>query len=190
MENFLYNVEVDWHSLKTQRRASQTKGRKGEQMKTRNKLLALLLAMVMALGLMIPAAAAEGTAPADTSGKIVILHTNDVHCGIDQTTKDDAITGIGYAGVAAYKAEMEAAYGASSVTLVDAGDAIQGGPIGTLTKGSAIVEIMNKVGYDLAIPGNHEFDYGMDNFLSLATEKAEYSYICSNFTDLDGKAED
>lgn len=188
MENFLYNVEVDWHSLKTQRRASQTKGRKGEQMKTRNKLLALLLAMVMALGLMIPAAAAEGTAPADTSGKIVILHTNDVHCGIDQTTKDDAITGIGYAGVAAYKAEMEAAYGASSVTLVDAGDAIQGGPIGTLTKGSAIVEIMNKVGYDLAIPGNHEFDYGMDNFLSLATEKAEYSYICSNFTDLDGKA--
>ena len=75
-------------------------------MKTRNKLLALLLAMVMALGLMIPAAAAEGTAPADTSGKIVILHTNDVHCGIDQTTKDDAITGIGYAGVAAYKAEM------------------------------------------------------------------------------------
>ena len=47
-----------------------------------------------------------------------------------------------------------------SVTLVDAGDAIQGGPIGTLTKGSAIVEIMNKVGYDLAIPGNHEFDYG------------------------------
>ncbi len=158
-------------------------------MKEKNRFLALLLAMVMALGLMIPAAAAENPAPAeDNSGKIVILHTNDVHCGIDQVTKDDAITGIGYAGVAAYKAEMEAAYGASSVTLVDAGDAIQGGPIGTLTKGSAIVEIMNKTGYDLAIPGNHEFDYGMDNFLSLATEKAEYSYICSNFTDLDGKA--
>lgn len=157
-------------------------------MKVKSRFLAMLLAMVMALGLMIPAAAAEEAAPADNSGKIVILHTNDVHCGIDQTTKDDAITGIGYAGVAAYKAEMEAAYGASSVTLVDAGDAIQGGPIGTLTKGSAIVEIMNKVGYDLAIPGNHEFDYGMDNFLSLATEKAEYTYVCSNFTDLDGKA--
>lgn len=157
-------------------------------MKVKSRFLALLLAMVMALGLMIPAAASEGAAPADNSGKIVILHTNDVHCGIDQTTKDDAITGIGYAGVAAYKAEMEAAYGADSVTLVDAGDAIQGGPIGTLTRGSAIVEIMNKVGYDLAIPGNHEFDYGMDNFLSLATEKAEYSYLCSNFTDLDGKA--
>lgn len=157
-------------------------------MKVKSRFLALLLAMVMALGLMIPAAASEGAAPADNSGKIVILHTNDVHCGIDQTTKDDAITGIGYAGVAAYKAEMEAAYGADSVTLVDAGDAIQGGPIGTLTKGSAIVEIMNTVGYDLAIPGNHEFDYGMDNFLSLAKDKAEYTYICSNFTDLDGKA--
>ena len=47
---------------------------------------------------------------------------------------------------------------------------------------------MNQVGYDLAIPGNHEFDYGMDNFLTLAREKAEYAYLCANFTDLEGKA--
>ena len=124
-------------------------------MKVRSKFLALLLAMVMALGLIAPAAASEGAAPAAAeSGKIVILHTNDVHCGIEQSRSDGAVTGIGYAGVAAYKAEMEAQYGAANVTLVDAGDAIQGGPIGTLTKGKALVEIMNKVGYDLAVPGN------------------------------------
>lgn len=40
----------------------------------------------------------------------------------------------------------------------------------------------------MAIPGNHEFDYGMDNFLTLAQEKAEYAYLCANFTDLEGKA--
>lgn len=162
-------------------------------MKTKSKRLALLLALVMVFSLMVPAfatdgqPAATGSASPETS-KIVILHTNDVHCGIDQAKADDKVTNIGYAGVAACKAELEAQYGEDNVTLIDAGDAIQGGPIGTLTKGSAIVEIMNKVGYDLAIPGNHEFDYGMDNFLSLAKDKAEYDYICSNFTDLEGKA--
>ena len=153
----------------------------------RKKLLALLLAVVMTVGLAVPSFAVEETPAAAETDKIVILHTNDVHCGIDQTVKDEAVTNIGYAGISAYKAEMEKAYGEANVTLVDAGDAIQGGPIGTLTKGSAIVEIMNTVGYDIAIPGNHEFDYGMDNFLSLARDKAQYTYICSNFTDLAGK---
>ena len=182
----MYNMESGPH-LGDPERPSIRKGRKGEQMKVRSKFLALLLAMVMALGLIAPAAASEGAAPAAAeSGKIVILHTNDVHCGIEQSRSDGAVTGIGYAGVAAYKAEMEAQYGAANVTLVDAGDAIQGGPIGTLTKGKALVEIMNKVGYDLAVPGNHEFDYGMDTFLSLAKDTAEYPYVCCNFTDLDG----
>ncbi|MCI8478902.1 MAG: BMP family ABC transporter substrate-binding protein [Oscillospiraceae bacterium] len=153
-------------------------------MKRTNKLLSLFLTLALVCGLITPAMAADGTTAQE--GKIVILHTNDVHCGIDQTTKDEAITGIGYAGVAAYKAEMEAEYGADNVTLVDAGDAIQGGTIGTLSKGADIVAIMNKVGYDIAIPGNHEFDYGMDQLLSLVKDSAEYDYLCSNFTDLEG----
>ena len=153
------------------------------------KILSLSLAAALTLGLGAPALAADETA-AKEDGKIVILHTNDVHCQIDQAKDEEsgAVTAIGYAGVAAYKAEMEAQYGADNVTLVDAGDAIQGGAIGTLSKGSYIVDIMNEVGYDLAIPGNHEFDYGMDNFLTLAKEKANYDYLCCNFTDLNGKA--
>ena len=157
-------------------------------MKQSKKLLSLSLAAAMTMGLAAPAMAAEETVKPE-EGKIVILHTNDVHCQIDQAKGEDgAVTNLGYAGVAAYKAEMEAQYSAENVTLVDAGDAIQGGPIGTLSKGSYIVDIMNQVGYDLAIPGNHEFDYGMENFLTLAKDKAEYSYLCCNFTDLNGKA--
>ena len=164
----------------------------------RKKLLSLLLSVTMVAALAAPAMAAPAdgarTAVKTETDKIVILHTNDVHCQIDQSVKENketgekTVTAIGYAGVAAYKAEMEAQYGEGNVTLVDAGDAIQGGPIGTLSKGSYLVDIMNKVGYDLAVPGNHEFDYGMDNFLSLAKERAEYTYICSNFTDLKGNA--
>ena len=119
--------------------------------------------------------------------KIIILHTNDVHCQIDQKkNKDGIVTNIGYSGVLAYKKEMENLHGINNVTLVDAGDAIQGGPIGTLSKGEYIVDIMNYVGYDIACPGNHEFDYGMENFLKLSTETSKANYICCNFRDLEG----
>ena len=119
--------------------------------------------------------------------KIIILHTNDVHCQIDQKkNKNGIVTNIGYSGVLAYKKEMENLHGINNVTLVDAGDAIQGGPIGTLSKGEYIVDIINYVGYDVACPGNHEFDYGMENFLKLSTETSKANYICCNFRDLEG----
>ena len=123
------------------------------------RIATLLLTAALVLGLAAPAMAAD-------SAPVVILHTNDVHTSTD-----------GYAAVAAYRAEMEKQYGSDRVTLVDAGDAIQGGPIGTLTKGASLVDIMNEVGYDFAIPGNHEFDYGMDVLLDLARSRAQYTYL-------------
>ena len=129
------------------------------------KLLAVFLALIMLLSF---ATAEEADEPALTKN-LVILYTSDVHCGIEQ--------GWGYAGLYAVK-EYYAAD--NYVMLVDDGDAIQGEPIGTMTKGEGIIDIMNAVGYDLAIPGNHEFDYGMDNFLAL-TEKADFQYLSCNF---------
>ncbi|MEA5047757.1 MAG: bifunctional UDP-sugar hydrolase/5'-nucleotidase [Eubacteriales bacterium] len=104
---------------------------------------------------------------------LAILYTNDVHCTVD--------SGIGYAGVAALKQQLldEGCY----VALVDAGDAVQGDAIGTLSKGSYIIDIMNEVGYDVATPGNHEFDYGMDRFFELR-DMAKFPYVSANFTDL------
>ena len=150
-------------------------------MKSIKKTLTLVLALVMILGLGTGAIAAE-----PDSGKIVILHTNDVHCGIDRVEKDGAVTRAGYSGLAAVKAETEAAYGAENVVLVDCGDSIQGEAIGTLTHGAALVDLMNDLGYAVAVPGNHEFDWGVDNF-SARVEQAEYTYLCCNLTDLDGK---
>lgn len=140
------------------------------------KFLALTLAATMLLSTAAPVFAAENTT-ADT-GDIVVLFTNDIHC-----TSDD---GMAYAAIAGYKAQMEGAYGAGNVTLVDNGDAIQGGILGTLSDGEWIVDIMNEVGYDLAIPGNHEFDFGMDQFLDIAENQADYTYLSSNFVDADG----
>lgn len=108
---------------------------------------------------------------------IVILYTNDVHCAVEA---DEESGVLGYAKTAAIKKELEAE--GNSVLLVDAGDAIQGAPVGTLSDGKAIIELMNVCGYDLAIPGNHEFDYGMAQFLSLADE-ADFRYLSCNFKD-------
>ena len=130
------------------------------------KVLALLLTAALLLGC--AGALAEEAAPA-LDKNLVILFTSDVHCGVDQ--------GWGMAGLYAVKESLAKK---NYVLLVDDGDAIQGEPIGTMTKGEAVVDIMNAVGYEVAIPGNHEFDYGMSRFLEL-TEKANYTYISCNF---------
>ena len=129
------------------------------------KILGLILALAMLLGCV-----AYAQDDAQLSQDVVVLFTSDVHCGVDQ--------GFGYAGLAAVRDSLEAA--GNHVLLVDNGDAIQGEPIGTMTTGEAIIQLMNAVGYDIAIPGNHEFDYGMDRFLEL-TEKANFPYISANF---------
>ena len=147
-------------------------------MKTR-KLLAVLTIIAVVIAMMPAMAFAEGTepsviAPAPTkSNDIVILATSDVHCAVDDN--------IGYAGLAAYKKQMEEQY--NYVALVDAGDAIQGGPIGTLSKGTYLRDIMDEMGYDVRVPGNHEFDYGMDQFLNEIAGKAATKYISCNFVD-------
>ena len=104
---------------------------------------------------------------------IVILYTNDVHCGVDQN--------IGYAGLEFYKHEMmkQTPY----VTLVDAGDWAQGETIGAIAQGRYIFEIMNAMNYDLAVPGNHEFDYGWSQFENFA-KNLKCGFISCNLRDL------
>ena len=142
-------------------------------MKTSSKFLSLVLTLAMLFSLSVTTVSAADTTTEPVQGDIVVLYTNDVHCGVDDA--------VGYAGLAAYRADMLEK--TDYVTLVDAGDAVQGAALGTLSRGQYLVDIMNQMGYDVAVPGNHEFDYGMDQFLALA--KAQKSgYICCNFMDL------
>ena len=138
-----------------------------EVVRMKKRFFALLLTFVLIVGCCSFVAFAEGE---ETRPDIVILFTSDVHCGIDQ--------GFGYAGLEQIRDGLVAQ--GNVVILVDDGDNIQGEPIGTMTKGEALVELMNEAGYEIAIPGNHEFDYGMEQFLSL-TEKAKFQYISCNF---------
>ena len=141
---------------------------KNDSMKAMKKrAFAVLLMLAVLLVLPCGAAFAE---EAGTDGDIVILYTSDVHCGIDE--------GFGYAGVQQIRESLTAR--GDTVLLVDDGDAFQGEPVGTMTRGQAILDLMNKLKYDVVIPGNHDFDYGMEQFLSL-TEQADFPYISCNF---------
>ena len=138
------------------------------------------LSAVALASLALPARRAFGdeaatAATATQPGAIVIVHTNDVHCAVDDN--------LGYAKLVNYAKTMRSTYGADNVTLVDAGDAVQGKAMGTLTDGEYLVDIMNECGYDFAIPGNHEFDYGMAQFNTLVA-RANAKYLSCNFTDL------
>ncbi len=132
------------------------------------KILSMVLALLICFGAVSVMASAEEQT-AGLTKDVVVLFTSDVHCGIDQ--------GFGYAGLAAMRDSLAKS---NHVLLVDNGDSIQGEPVGTMTTGEAIIDLMNAVGYDIAIPGNHEFDYGMDRFLEL-TQKAEFPYLSCNF---------
>ncbi len=149
----------------------------------KKRILPLFLAVLLSLGLF-TAGSAVADVPEVAEGDIVILYTNDVHCGAFQVTDDEGVvTNIGYAGVAALKKEMEALAGEGFVTLVDAGDASQGDAMGTLSRGQYLVDIMNQVGYDVFVPGNHEFDYGMARMQELMAG-LDATVVSSNFTDL------
>ena len=130
------------------------------------RMLAVLMAAVMALSLAAPAMAQDTPKSKDT----VILYTNDVHTYIDGEVSYDVIASL--------KDQLETQY--EHVLLVDAGDHIQGTAYGSMDSGKTIIELMNAAGYDLATPGNHEFDYGVDGCMAVM-EWADYPYVSCNF---------
>jgi len=68
--------------------------------------------------------------------------------------------------------------GARTLVLV-AGDILQGTPMSTVFHGRPDVEALNAIGVDAMVVGNHEFDFGLDNFLSLR-KLAAFPFLSAN----------
>ena len=88
---------------------------------------------------------------------IYIVFTSDVHCGFEDN--------IPLPSLKAYVDSVKSEH--KDALLLDCGDYLQGGTIGTLSKGQFVIDLMNEVGYDIVTVGNHEFDYGMDRLSDL-----------------------
>jgi len=121
-------------------------------MKFSRKILSAALSVAMVMGLSVPAYAAE------MDGKVVVLHTNDIH-GYYETTEE----GMGLAGVVGLKEYYENL--GAEVLLLDAGDFSQGQTLVNHFKGVNAAEYLALAGYDAVALGNHEFDFGYDNLL-------------------------
>ncbi len=107
---------------------------------------------------------------------VTILYTNDVHTYIDKQSPK-----LTYAAIADLKQSYQDA--GKDVLLVDAGDHVQGTAYGSMDEGASIIKLMNAAGYDVATPGNHEFDYGMDRAKAIMKE-ADFPYLSCNWVDL------
>ena len=106
---------------------------------------------------------------------VTILYTNDVHTYIDKQSPK-----LTYAAIADLKQSYQNA--GKDVLLVDAGDHVQGTAYGSMDEGASIIKLMNAAGYDVATPGNHEFDYGMDRAKAIMKE-ADFPYLSCNWVD-------
>lgn len=138
------------------------------------RILAGALALAMTAGLVL---APQNTAQAqeDLKGKLVVIHTNDMH-GRYVKTKDS----LGISSVAALKGYYESL--GANVILLDAGDFSQGMNLVNYYDGLDAVYFLNAAGYDAVSLGNHEFDFGFDELKAMA-DAAQFSILDANILD-------
>ena len=125
------------------------------------RIITFSLVLCMALSVF------TGVVYAADTDTVVILYENDVHCAVE-----------GYSKLAAMKKELSETY--TNVGVVSAGDFVQGGTLGAVSKGEYIVNLMNKVGYDAIALGNHEFDYQLPRLNEL-NAMSNTKFISCNF---------
>ena len=121
----------------------------------------VLLPILVVISLVVPATSLLGPtfahADPENTVVIVILHTNDVH---------SHLLPEGEVGGSAYIASIvdnERGQHPGRVLLLDAGDIVDGDPVGDLFYGRSVIEVMNAMGYDAMTVGNHELGrYGGD----------------------------
>lgn len=105
---------------------------------------------------------------------LTILHTNDTHSQVEPKADGRG----GYArrmGLIAEERKQD-----PNLLLVDAGDFCQGTPYFNFYHGRVEIDALNRMGYDAATLGNHEFDYGLDT-LAMMLKRADFPIVCANY---------
>lgn len=147
-------------------------------MKKKLSLLLALLMMMTTVFTSLPVAAEEAKT---TKHEIVILHTNDVHARVQADEREKA---IGYGKIKTYKDELVKE--GKTVLMLDAGDTFHGTTFATISRGDSIIKLLNEVGYDYMVPGNHDFNYGYQRLVEL-TGKGNFKTLASNVVTEQGK---
>lgn len=99
--------------------------------------------------------------------ELTIFFINDPHAQLDNFSKIKHI--------------VDKEKQSKDVLLVCSGDIFSGNPVvdNYSDKGYPIIDVMNKTGFDVAVLGNHEFDYG-EAVLKKRMEQATFDWVCAN----------
>ena len=116
-----------------------------------------------------------------SSKKLTLLHTSDTHSRIEpiKPGSDDKNADMGgFVRRATILKELRKEN--PNLLLFDCGDFSQGTPYYNLFKGEVEIKLMNLMGYDAVLIGNHEFDFGIENMVTLF-KMADFPIVCSNY---------
>ncbi len=117
--------------------------------------------------------------------KLTLLHTADIHSQL--TTHDEFFMENGNpvfkkrGGFATMKSMINTIrnQNRANTLLIDGGDCFQGSGVAAMSKGAAIIPLMNNIGYDIMLPGNWEVVYGKEMMM-----KDMFAYdgvkVCAN----------
>lgn len=118
-----------------------------------------------------------------------IFFTNDIHGGIVPVSAEflnpefPPMLGGGASAAAIIKQAREKIEAAGdALLLIDSGDIFQGTLVGTLSSGKAMIEYMNMIGYQACVPGNHDFDLGVENLTELI-KMSNFPWVSCNVID-------
>jgi len=140
------------------------------------KLLKRSIGCALAIILLLTQLTVQQASAAPVTQTLTILHTNDIHGHIEE---DATLADGGTIGAAKYKTIINDYESKGDVLVFDAGDATHGTNFATLSDGENIISLMNDLGVDGFVPGNHDFNYGFGQLMNLQT-LANFPMLASN----------
>lgn len=143
------------------------------------RIVSLFLSLALVLGMLLVPMENKAFAEGENVKKITIVHVNDVHGRIKEGDYD----GMGFGRMATKVNKLKEEN--PNLILLNAGDTIHGLPIVTISQGETMIRLMNEMGFDAMVPGNHDFNYGYDRLVGLK-DVAEFPIIGANIIKEDG----
>lgn len=149
--------------------------------KRNKKALSLFLSLALVLGIFL--GFAPQTAFAAESTSLTILHVNDVHGRVEYASPEENDPSIGFAKMKTKVDEWRAEK--PNLLLLNAGDTLHGTVDINLSEGKSMIDLMNLMGFDAMVPGNHDFNYGYQRLLELKG-LADFPIVAANIEKDDG----
>ncbi|MFH1845636.1 MAG: bifunctional UDP-sugar hydrolase/5'-nucleotidase [bacterium] len=162
-------------------------------MRSPNHCIRLVLVVLLALAVWVLPGSGSLAAEGEPEWNLTIFHTNDMHGAFlpePASWRDDRAEVGGVIALASHLADQRQSTTAS--LLLDAGDFMTGNPICVMAEdnvlGAGFVQMMNAIGYDVGVIGNHEFDNGRDNAWRLPGVAA-FPLLAADILDENGEPE-